>query len=109
MGIRIVFEVDMSAVKERIQLWVIISVVFFGYVGLSMPYLLFPSLFLNPDYASFLVEGWGLSSRSILLGLTLAAYPFGQFLGSPILGVLLDEVGRRRILVLSLVGAAAVN
>lgn len=94
--------------KERRQLWVISSVVFFGFVGLSMPYLLFPALFLPPESA-VLGTGWDLPIRSILLGVTLAAYPLGQFMGAPILGVLSDEMGRRRVLVLSLLCAAGAN
>ncbi len=73
-----------------------------------MPYLIFPALFLNPDYSIFSVHN-GDPSSVILLGITLAAYPLGQFLGSPILGALSDDYGRKQILSGSLLLAALCN
>ncbi len=75
---------------QKKQFWVILIIVFLGFVGISMPYLIFPALFLNPDY-SIIPNAWGDTSRAIFLGITLAAYPLGQFLGSPILGSLSDD------------------
>jgi len=66
-----------------------------------MPYLIFPGLFLNPEY-SILPAGWSEATRSLLLGITLAAYPLGQFIGSPILGALSDDYGRKWLLSVSL-------
>ncbi|MCB1135113.1 MAG: MFS transporter, partial [Chlamydiia bacterium] len=90
---------------ERKRLWVITAIAFFAYFGLSMPYLIFPPLFLNPDYA-IVPKDWDMATRGMVLGLTLAAYPLGNFLGSPILGSLSDEVGRRRVLSWTLVMTA---
>jgi MFS family permease len=87
--------------KQQRQFYVILLIVFLGFLGISMPYLIFPALFLNPDY-SILPANWGESSRAILLGITLAAYPLGQFIGSPILGALSDDYGRKRLLAGSL-------
>jgi MFS family permease len=75
-------------------------------MGISMPYLIFPALFLNPHYA-ILPASWSISSHALFLGITLAAYPLGQFVGSPILGTLSDEYGRKQLLSLSLLIAAA--
>ncbi len=83
------------------QLLIILVIVFFGFVGLSIPYLIFPALFLNPEY-SILPIGTTETQAGLYLGSTLAAYPLGQFLGSPILGALSDSHGRRKILVVSL-------
>ena len=82
------------------QMWIIISIAFFSYLGLSMPYLIFPSLFLNPEY-SILSPEWQ-SYQTIFLGITLGAYPLGQFIGSPILGALSDDYGRKQTLSISL-------
>ena len=87
------------------QLWIILAIVFFGFLGLSMPYLIFPPLFLNPSY-SILPPEWGTASRGFFLGATLSAYPFGQFLGSPALGALSDFYGRRKLMSVSLLIAA---
>ncbi len=74
--------------KERRQLWIILTIVFLGFLGISMPYLIFPALFL---------------------GATLAVYPIGQFIGSPILGSLSDDFGRKKLLWGSLLISAIAN
>ncbi len=94
--------------SQRREFWVVLTVVFLGFVGISMPYLIFPSLFLNPAYSIF-SSGWTESSRAFLLGVTLAAYPLGQFIGSPILGSLSDEFGRKGLLSGSLAVTAFCN
>lgn len=83
--------------NTRKQFWVILTIVFVGFFGISMLYLIFPALFLNPAYSIF-PETRGTSGASLLLGITLASYPLGQFLGSPILRSLSDEYGRRKLL-----------
>lgn len=94
--------------KEKRQFWVILTIVFLGFFGISMPYLIFPALFLNPVY-SILPPDWSESSHALFLGITLAAYPFGQFIGAPILGALSDDYGRKQVLAGSLVIAAFCN
>lgn len=93
---------------QRRQFWIILLIVFLGFVGISMPYLIFPSLFLNPAY-SILPGTWDENSRALLLGVTLAAYPLGQFIGSPILGALSDDYGRKPLLAWSLLISAFCN
>ncbi len=95
-------------ITHRRQLWVILIIVFLGFIGISMPYLIFPALFLNPAY-SILPASWSESSHALFLGITLAAYPLGQFIGSPILGALSDDFGRKRLLSGSLVITAVCN
>lgn len=93
-----------SKTSAQSQLRIILIVVFFGFFGLSIPYLIFPTLFLLSDY-QFLspqLEPY----KELLLGITLAAYPFGQFIGSPILGSLSDDHGRRQLLASSILVTA---
>ena len=70
-----------------------------------MPYIIFPALFINPDYL-ILSPDSSYFTRSFFLGITLAAYPFGQFIGSPILGTLSDDFGRKKVMSISLIIAA---
>jgi len=82
-------------------------VVFFGYVGFSMPLPLLPEMFLSSSKQSFLftssIETF--FSPTIWLGIMMAAYPMGQLLGSPVLGKCSDLLGRKKVILLSLVGA----
>lgn len=71
-----------------------------------MPYTIFAPLFLDSTSVGFLSQQWPLAMRSIFLGATLAVYPLGQFIGSPILGALSDQLGRKRLLLFSMLGAA---
>ncbi len=95
-------------ISAKRQLITILLIVFCGFLGISMPYLLFPALFINPEF-SILPIDWSSSTRALLLGLTLAVYPLGQFLGSPILGALSDDYGRKPLLSGSLIIAAFCN
>jgi DHA1 family tetracycline resistance protein-like MFS transporter len=97
-----------SKKSEQRQFGVILLIMFLGFLGVSIPYLIFPALFLTPEY-SILPPSWDSTSRALLLGITLASYPLGQFLGSPILGSLSDDYGRKRILCWSLLIAAFFN
>lgn len=94
--------------SAKSQFATLLLIVFLGFLGISMPYLIFPAIFLNPEY-SILTSDWNSSYRALLLGVTLAAYPLGQFVGSPILGALSDDYGRKKLLSLSLVLAALSN
>lgn len=92
--------------KAKKQFWIILLIVFMGFLGISMPYLIFPALFLNPSYS--ILSGYTIHP-ALLLGITLAVYPLGQFIGSPILGALSDDYGRKRLLVGSLLLNAFFN
>lgn len=76
-------------------------VIFFGFVGYSLMITVFTPLLLQNKH-SMLPAATPMTWRTILLGILLALYPLGQFLGSPLLGILSDRHGRRKILIWSL-------
>lgn len=69
-------------------------------IGIVIPVL--GHLFL--DASGILPGEHALSVRTFLLGLLIASYPLAQFFGAPLLGALSDRHGRKKILVLSLIG-----
>ncbi|MEM9252176.1 MAG: MFS transporter [Planctomycetota bacterium] len=77
------------------------AVVFFGFFGYAMISVIFVPMLLNPE-ETFLAKDASVSLRAALAGLLLAAYPLGQFLGSPVIGALSDRFGRRPVLLISL-------
>lgn len=70
-------------------------------VGIIIP--IIPSLFLDMNNG-FLDPTMSMQSRNILLGFLLSTYSFAQFFGSPVLGAMSDNRGRKPILTISLIG-----
>ena len=71
--------------------------------GLSMG-IIFP--ILTPVYMDtngILSASTSLHTRELLYGITLAAFPLGMFLGTPWLGDLSDQIGRKKILLVCLI------
>src|SRR5471030_1153982 len=80
-------------------------VVFLGYVGFSLPLPVLPEIFLDAQ-RSILPPSTSIQLKTILLGIVLAAYPSGQLLGSPLLGIFSDKWGRKRVIMYSLASTA---
>lgn len=67
---------------------------------------------IYPIFTSLVFEGNGdlihLDSsefyKNAIFGFLVASFPFGQFLGAPVIGHLSDQYGRRKLLVFSLIG-----
>lgn len=77
-------------------------VILFAYIGFSLPLPILPEMFLDPERS--ILPDASLETRMILLGLVMASFPLGQFFGSPILGRLSDQYGRKKIVLTSLTG-----
>ncbi|MBV9165420.1 MAG: MFS transporter [Solirubrobacterales bacterium] len=81
-------------------------VVFVGFLGYSLMIAVFTPLLLRDD-GGMLPRSSSFAQRSLLLGVLLALYPLGQFVGSPPLGALSDRLGRRPVLLASLAATTA--
>jgi len=80
-------------------------VAFFSTVGAALPYPILPPLFAA-DAANNLNHFLGLPPK-LLFGVALAINPLGLLIGSTLLGPLSDRYGRRPVLLITAVGAAA--
>lgn len=75
-------------------------------IGTTIGLSIFAPMFLHPVAGGIVSASLSQKLRGILLGLVIASYPLGQFLGSPILGKLSDQYGRKPALLYSLFGAS---
>ncbi len=84
--------------------------VFIDLLGLGIVIPIFAALFFVPGSEFFL---YNLSIGSLKIdtplvyGLLIAAYPFAQFFGAPLLGDLSDRFGRKKLLLISILGTLA--
>lgn len=76
---------------------------FIDFIGVGLVIPIFAPLFLSSNSTLF-DPSTSENLRNILLGLTLATFPFFQFFGAPILGTLSDKYGRKKLLFVSLFG-----
>ncbi len=85
------------------NLFTLFVIVFLDLIGIGIMIPVLAPLMLDP--ASALVPaGWDEALRNIMLGVLVATYPLAQFFGAPILGTLSDRYGRKKMLIISLVG-----
>lgn len=82
------------------QLSVIVLTVFLDLLGLSLVIPIAAPLFLNSD-ALLVGAGVSLEYRTLIMGLLLGAGPVVQFFLAPLLGAYADRVGRKPVLILS--------
>jgi DHA1 family tetracycline resistance protein-like MFS transporter len=82
-------------------------VVFIGFVGYSLMITVFTPLLLGGDGGGLVPADSSVSTRTLVLGGLLALYPLAQFFGAPVLGALSDRLGRRPVLLVSLLASAS--
>lgn len=81
-------------------------VVFAGFFGYSLMITVFTPLLMQAS-SPLLPLGAPAAAHTLLLGVLLFAYPFGQFIGSPVMGTLSDRFGRKPVLLGSLAATTA--
>ncbi len=89
--------------KPSLAVAYLIAVTLVDFMGLGIVVTLFPKLLLNPD-AFILPVTWTHAERLAAIGVFLAIYPLGQFIGAAILGKLSDYYGRRNLFIITLIG-----
>lgn len=85
------------------NLLIIYFTAFIDFLGVGIVIPIFAPLFLDSNSTLFTPQTPE-NIRNILLGITLAIFPFFQFFGAPILGGLSDKFGRKKILFVSIFG-----
>ena len=88
---------DKNAKSPLLVLFLVVLIDMIGFT-LVIPFLTY--------FIQDLAENGGitdLGARDRWVGITLAAYTFGQFLFTPILGSLSDKLGRRKIIIIGLI------
>ncbi len=91
--------------SPRSTLFAVMLVTLLGTAGIALPYPLLTPFFLEPEHSNALIGYLGLPPK-LLLGFLLALYPLGILLGSPFIGGLSDQYGRKKLLLITLIVAA---
>jgi len=93
----------METVKARAILVTIMLVSLLGTAGIALPYPILSPYFVS-GVDDPIIQFMGLDPK-LLLGITLASYPLGTLFGSSVIGSLSDRYGRKKVLVITLVGS----
>ncbi len=92
--------------KKKSPILTIFFTVFLDLLGLGIIIPILPAVLLDPR-GGVLPYSYSFSTRTMLYGFMIAAYPLAQFFGAPILGTLADQKGRKKLLIVSLIGTLA--
>lgn len=84
------------------RLFSVLFTVFLDYLGVGLVFPFFFPMIMDPAYG-FLSLETSQEMRGLFVGMLISAYSVAQFCSLPILGAWSDRVGRKKVLVLSLV------
>lgn len=89
--------------KNR-SLIITLFIVFLDLLGIGIVIPILAPLILDVHNSGILPLSYNLKYRTIILGLLLGMYPLAQFFGAPILGAISDHIGRKKVLIIALLG-----
>jgi MFS transporter, DHA1 family, tetracycline resistance protein len=88
------------------SLFVVFCTIFIDLVGFGLIVPILPILFSDKSHQYYLLPPDATPYYSLIMyGLLLGSFPLAQFFSTPILGQLSDHYGRRKILIISLIGS----
>ena len=77
-------------------------------MGMGLVFPVMPALFFNAHHtlvAATMSQHW----RHFYFGVAMAAWPLGMLIGSPYLGDLSDKLGRKKVIIICLIGVLITN
>ena len=89
--------------NKKFTILPIFFTVFLDLLGLGIVIPILPAVLLDPR-SGILPVSYAFSTRTLIYGFLIASYPIAQFFGAPILGSLADQKGRKKLLIVSLIG-----
>ena len=92
--------------SNRRDLAIIAFTAFLNFTGLTLAIPIFTPLCLDQT-GGIIAIGTSLPVRTTILGILLGIFPLCQFFTSPLLGALSDRLGRKKILLIAIVGTFA--
>lgn len=83
----------------------LLLVVLIDSIGMAIIFPILTPVFMEPN--GILPLTASLHLRNVLYGVTICAFPCAMFFGTPVLGDLSDQIGRKKILLICLIGVGA--
>jgi MFS family permease len=96
-----------SQPKEKLIIFILMVTIMIDIMGLGLIFPIIPGFTLDTNNTVFLDPNTSEFARYTFYGLIMAAWPFGLFIGSSVIGRLSDVYGRKRLLIISLIGIAS--
>ncbi len=86
-------------------LFTLFFTIFLDMVGVGILIPIIPILFADPVSPHYLLPaGTSVQTGYVYLGIMLALFSLGQFIAAPIIGQLSDRYGRKKLLIISIIG-----